>query len=990
MKISVLIVSRNRPDLVQAQLEWLSRNATLPHDVYVVEAGSDRDKIFDPVDHPNVTTLRFEDPDFRGKAFAHNIALEEARRAARRSGQNYDYHWVLMNDVVFADGVDAMRTLVETMEREPRLGILSPTCEDGLYPASGARPTPGWRPVTTCDYLGFMIRGEVVETIGFLNPSFRYCWGAIHELSFLVHSNGLCVGYSDDVTYRHLGGTTYGAQGTNTISRDEYQRRAKRFAYAYMTRTYGSGWPQRFFAAAQETVGRGAIEIDTFDEHSHYWATAFSPEELVALDTAQLTESDAEPTASAAAALAIAAENQNASMNTPPIQRAPMHQAAPAQAIAAAATTNAGDAPLRLHLGCGPDKRDGWVNVDVNPQFAPDLQARADSLPMLPDASCEAIEACHLFEHLTLTQARAALREWRRLLIPGGELRLELPNLERCMALVGTEMNGHDLGMISLFGYPPEVDEQGEPQLHKWGWTPRSLAEEMVAAGFAEVREVPITQTHRPAAQFDRDMRLVAVTPGAVAEQQAAPATPTVSTTAAPVCAPSSAPVTAGFPTSVASVSAPKEPASQRPGEVQAVLAWPRYDDAAELDSFFHVFARVLSGRGDVLLFLRVDPERDPASAEVVAALEASHRRILGEGADLELRLIEGPLSPAEWREMGQHLTCRIRSGSEAAPRDAARQVPTPVVADAPALYSVLNGGQSCAPDRGEDFDSAADTKGGYVAQPGQQIDPETARQIDALHPWFYPVQIEGLTVVPGLGSVCAPEWLINRTKCRSTLLVEAILSRIDFRGKSVLDLACNCAFWSSHYALAGAKRLLGVEGRQAHVDQARLYWGKGGFLPEGQYEFRRGNISDPTDWDGLRASGPFDVTLCAGILYHIPNYAEVLEWAADVTNEVLIVDTRVLDGEEVTVAEPGDLTFNAIAETRDKIVPDRERLLGTLRELGFEPEVLPVGFAAQLGVDDVDCYADGHRVTIVARKVKTRASGERPVVTAGSGGRGA
>ena len=122
-------------------------------------------------------------------------------------------------------------------------------------------------------------------------------------------------------------------------------------------------------------------------------------------------------------------------------------------------------------------------------------------------------------------------------------------------------------------------------------------------------------------------------------------------------------------------------------------------------------------------------------------------------------------------------------------------------------------------------------------------------------------------------------------------------------------------------------------------------------------------------------------MTLCAGILYHVPNYAEILRWAAEVTNEVLIVDTRVQDGAEVTIREPGDLTFNAIAETRDKIVPDRTRLLATLRELGFEPEVMPVGFARQLGVDDVDSYADGRRVTIIARKVKSARPAAQPLV---------
>ncbi|MEM8710958.1 MAG: hypothetical protein AAGG01_08405 [Planctomycetota bacterium] len=249
MKVAVLVVSRNRPDLVRSLSGYLKRNATLDHDLYVVEAGTDDDKL---CEH---STVRFQDDDFRGKAFAHNVALEEARKAAKASGINYDYYWVLMNDLVFTEGQDAMRILAETMEAQRDLGILSPTCEDGLYPGSKRRQGGGgWRPVTTCDYLGFMIRSEVVETIGFLNPDFRYCWGAIHELSYLLYSRGYTVAYSDDVEYRHLGGTTYGAAGTNTISREEYQVRAKRFAYAYFSQVYGPKWDQVFMATARSSA----------------------------------------------------------------------------------------------------------------------------------------------------------------------------------------------------------------------------------------------------------------------------------------------------------------------------------------------------------------------------------------------------------------------------------------------------------------------------------------------------------------------------------------------------------------------------------------------------------------------------------------------------------------------------------------------------------------------------------------------------------------
>lgn len=617
MNVAVLIVSRNRPDLVRAQAESLARNSSLPHDVYVVEAGTDDDKL---CEH---STVRYADEDFRGKAFAHNVALEEARRAAQASGEAYDYFWVLTNDVVFDEGVDAMGILVETMEREPRLGILSPTVEDGGSPGSTRRPGGGWRPVSTCEPVAFMIRASVVETVGFLNPDFRHGWGAIDELSFLVHSNGRCVGVSDDVTCTHLGGTTYGVPGTNTIPREEYQRRARRFAFAYFNRVYGPGWARVFFERAKAF---GAV-IDTYAAHEADWMGAFTPDEI--------QEIRGEAAASLAARVT----------GAPP----------------AAAPRPTGEL-LRLHLGCGANRRDGWVNVDARGRFGPDLVSSADRLPMLEDSSCAEIEARQLFVQLTLTRAKAALGEWRRLLAPGGELHLELPDLARCVELIGTERNGVDLGLASLFGDPPEVDEEGECRRHGWGWTPGTLRAALLEAGFDEVEQVPITRTEGPAARFDRDMRLVA-------------------RVAVPV----------EVPTEAVGAASNRSAAED---EMLRVLAWPRYDDPAELDRFFDEFARGLEGRDDVALFLRVDPDLDPARDAVIEALDATHARVLGPAAVLNVKLLEGAISPREWREIGPMLVCRIPSGSEAAPRDAVRQIPAPVAGDAKELLALLTGGR--------------------------------------------------------------------------------------------------------------------------------------------------------------------------------------------------------------------------------------------------------------------------------------------------------
>jgi hypothetical protein len=178
---------------------------------------------------------------------------------------------------------------------------------------------------------------------------------------------------------------------------------------------------------------------------------------------------------------------------------------------------DAGKAPsaVRLHLGSGRRPREGWVNVDADPALEPDLVARAESLTTVADATVEAVEACHLFEHFTYPEALAALREWHRVLRPGGTLELELPNLDACVHMLGRNVDagGYDFGMIGIYGYPPAIADAGAFQAHKWGWTPETLGAAMRDAGFADVQQVPIEQTWRPAAAFDRDMRMRARRP---------------------------------------------------------------------------------------------------------------------------------------------------------------------------------------------------------------------------------------------------------------------------------------------------------------------------------------------------------------------------------------------------------------------------------------------------------------------------------------------
>lgn len=91
--------------------------------------------------------------------------------------------------------------------------------------------------------------------------------------------------------------------------------------------------------------------------------------------------------------------------------------------------------PVRLHLGCGGNYLDGWVNLDLfHPRGRRDLVWDLRRGLPFPDGAVSCIASEHLFEHLALDAGVRLLRECHRVLSPGGVLRIGVPDLERYVA----------------------------------------------------------------------------------------------------------------------------------------------------------------------------------------------------------------------------------------------------------------------------------------------------------------------------------------------------------------------------------------------------------------------------------------------------------------------------------------------------------------------------------------------------------------------------
>lgn len=83
--------------------------------------------------------------------------------------------------------------------------------------------------------------------------------------------------------------------------------------------------------------------------------------------------------------------------------------------------------PLKLHLGSGTEHKDGWINIDLAGDPVDLSWNLAHGIPF-PDASVDAVFHEHLLEHLVLSAGDQLIGECRRVLRPGGILRVGVPD----------------------------------------------------------------------------------------------------------------------------------------------------------------------------------------------------------------------------------------------------------------------------------------------------------------------------------------------------------------------------------------------------------------------------------------------------------------------------------------------------------------------------------------------------------------------------------
>lgn len=138
--------------------------------------------------------------------------------------------------------------------------------------------------------------------------------------------------------------------------------------------------------------------------------------------------------------------------------------------------------PRKINVGCGYDRREGYLNVDLHAVHQPDLVADVVSMPMLPSGAFDEVMAQDVLEHFERAKTAPALAEWSRLLAPEGILHVRVPSLPGMFELL-SRPERRDAAMAEEIIHLVYGTQAYNGDYHLAGFTAATLDAHLGAAG---------------------------------------------------------------------------------------------------------------------------------------------------------------------------------------------------------------------------------------------------------------------------------------------------------------------------------------------------------------------------------------------------------------------------------------------------------------------------------------------------------------------------
>ncbi len=159
-----------------------------------------------------------------------------------------------------------------------------------------------------------------------------------------------------------------------------------------------------------------------------------------------------------------------------------------------------------LHVGCGTDptvheifQGPEWrqLRLDIDPAVNPDIVSSITDMSQVASWTVDAVWSCHNLEHLYAHEVSLALKEFYRVIKPGGFSLIAIPDLQRVAEQVVSDrledvLYESPAGPISpidiIYGYRPFIAEGNLFMSHKTGFTTMTIAQHLSRAGFINVK----------------------------------------------------------------------------------------------------------------------------------------------------------------------------------------------------------------------------------------------------------------------------------------------------------------------------------------------------------------------------------------------------------------------------------------------------------------------------------------------------------------------
>ena len=172
------------------------------------------------------------------------------------------------------------------------------------------------------------------------------------------------------------------------------------------------------------------------------------------------------------------------------------------------------DKQILLHVGCGmwdpdavPEQFRGpdWheLRYDIDPDVRPDIVGSIVDMVGVPSESVDAVYSSHNLEHVFAHEAVRVFQEFLRVLRPGGEVLVTMPDLQQVAALIASDKLedpfykgpcGALTPLDVVYGKGDWIAEGNVFMAHRTGYTARTLDRKLRKTGFCDVT---VTRTKR-------------------------------------------------------------------------------------------------------------------------------------------------------------------------------------------------------------------------------------------------------------------------------------------------------------------------------------------------------------------------------------------------------------------------------------------------------------------------------------------------------------